>query len=410
MNYSHNYIHDLADSTIISDQYIIDDIRNCLTRAGKPYLSATLNDASGTVPVVVWDYSGSLTPANNGDVVSVSGRVVRYRDLPQIQAEQLAQVAPEQISDEMRSALVPVAPINYSECASFICSMAESIQNPQLRALCDHLLDEHWELYTVIPAAKSVHHAFRSGLMMHTADMLVLANTITAHCTAEINRDLLVCGILLHDIGKLFEFELSPITGLVKGYTPAGSLVGHSVLGVIEIAKAADALGLDPQLSLLVQHMILSHHGAPSSGAAKVPMIPEAELLHDLDLLDSRQQIYLTSLKNVSPGSYSQYIPALDRILFQHGLNAQSSTAAQTLSSGCSPADYVETDTTILDLVDEDGTTENADAIYLGQLSLHSSDNGLPLRATVTYRDGSQVTGIFTGGRFYPDDSEPMEF
>lgn len=410
MYYYHNYIRDLTDGAIIADQYIVDDIRNCLTRSGKPYLSATLVDTSGNVPVVVWDYNGPLTPANNGDIVFVTGRVVRYRDLPQIQAEQLTPVVPEQISDEMRSALVPAAPINFSECTNFICSMVDSILDPQLRSLCDHLLQKHWELFTVIPAAKSVHHAFRSGLMMHTADMLVLANTLTAHNATEINRDLLICGILLHDLGKLFEFELSPATGLVKGYTPAGNLLGHSILGVIEIVKAADALGLDPQVSLLVQHMVLSHHGAPSSGAAKVPMIPEAELLHDLDLLDSRQQIYTTSLKNVSPGSYSRYVPALDRILFQHGLNAQSSTAAQTLSSGCSPADYVETDISILDLVDEDGTTKNAGATYFGQLSLHSSDDGLPLRATVTYRDGSQVAGIFTGGRFYPDDSEPMEF
>lgn len=410
MNYSHNYIHDLADSTIISDQYIIDDIRNCLTRAGKPYLSATLNDASGTVPVVVWDYSGSLTPANNGDVVSVSGRVVRYRDLPQIQAEQLTLVVPEQISDEMRSALVPAAPINFSECANFICSMVESIQDPQLRSLCDHLLQKHWELYTVIPAAKSVHHAFRNGLMMHTADMLVLANTLIAHNATEINRDLLICGILLHDLGKLFEFELCPSTGLVKGYTPAGNLLGHSALGVIEVAKAADALGLDPQLSLLVQHMILSHHGAPSSGAAKVPMIPEAELLHDLDLLDSRQQIYTENLKNVSPGGYSQYIPALDRILFQHGISAQTRTAPQTVSPKCSLSDHWETDISFQDIVDTEVVSEGAGATFVGHVSSLSSDNDLTRRATVTYRDGTQVTGFFDGDMFYPDEPDPMEF
>ena len=118
---------------------------------------------------------------------------------------------------------------------------------------------------------------------------------------SSVNRDLLLAGILLHDIGKVCEFKVSPATGLVIGYTEEGNLLGHSVLGVREITEAADIVAARPEVSLMLQQMVFSHHGDPTAGAAKVPMTIEAQILHDLDSLDSQKQVFCrTAFRSVS--------------------------------------------------------------------------------------------------------------
>ena len=317
MTTNHIFINSFSDSCVVSSLFVINDIRHSVTKAGKPYLSASLRDASGSIRMICWEYEGDISPVNNGDIVSVTGRVTTYRDQLQLSVEQLDLASPDEIEQEPLNALVPSAPIDVDACAYYVWSTAHRIQDPQLNALCNELLEKHWELFCEIPAGKSVHNAFRYGLLMHTADMLSLAEVIAAQHTENVNRDLLVCGVILHDIGKLFEYELSPVTGLVKGYTAEGNLVGHSCLGAIEVAKAAERLGIDPKISLAVQHMILAHHGDPSYGAAKLPMTLEAELLHDLDLLDSRREIYCEGLCNVKPGHLSRHIPSLERAVYR---------------------------------------------------------------------------------------------
>ena len=314
---NHTYINQFKEGDVISDFYVINDIRRASTKQDCPYLSASLSDASGSVRMIIWEYDGALSPADNGEIVAVTGTVTSYQELPQLRVEQVELAVGTELGWEELDVLVPSAPIDVDSCMYYLWSTAQGLQHPEINKLCNALLEEHWELFTTIPAAKSVHHAFRYGLLMHTTDMLALAEVIAAQHRATINRDLLVCGVILHDIGKLFEFELSPVTGLVKSYTAEGNLLGHSCLGAIEVAKAAERLGIDPKISFAIQHMILAHHGDPSYGAAKVPMTPEAELLHDLDMLDSRREIYVENLANVRPGHLSRYIPALERAVYR---------------------------------------------------------------------------------------------
>ena len=312
---NHMSIHSFIWNDRVAGYYIICNIRNAFTKAGKPFLRATLSDASGSIGMVFWDYEGDFTPANDGEIIVCSGQVGVYQDALQLNADSLAPAYLTALSADDIDTLVPVAPIDIDECMYYVWKLADSIQDPQIHKLCNYLLHEHWDLFTTIPAAKSVHHAFRYGLLMHTADMLFLAEAVAArHPT--VNRDLLICGVILHDIGKLYEFELSPVTGLVKSYSPAGNLVGHSCLGAIEVARAAEALGIDNTVSLAIEHMILAHHGDPAYGAAKVPMTIEAELLHCLDMLDSRHEIFIENAAGRNEQAGTSYIPALDRTVY----------------------------------------------------------------------------------------------
>lgn len=322
---NHLFTNRFTEGSVVSDIYVITDIRRGVTKSGKPYLSANLLDARGSVAMIAWEYEGGISPADNGELVAVTGLVTMYQDRPQLRVEQLTLQDAGGLSWEDIEALVPSAPIDADVCSYYVWKMAQSIQDPELNRLCNTLLEGHWEMFTTIPAGKSVHHAFRYGLLMHTADMLVLAEAIAAHHVDTVNRDLLVCGVLLHDFGKILEFELSPTTGLVKDYSPVGKLIGHSCLGAIEAAKAAAALGISSQTEMLVQHMLLSHHGNPAFGAAKEPMILEAEILHGLDMLDSRREIYTENLTDVQPGSCSCYIPALEHAVYRSALLPGSS-------------------------------------------------------------------------------------
>ena len=326
MTHVHTFIRDFSDTSAICGAYIINDIQLCKTRAGNQYLRATLRDAFGMIGMVFWDYDGELTSADNGAIVDVVGMVGTYRDALQLCVEQLAPADLSTWDAEDLAALVPSAPIDVSAYCTYVANLVRSIALPDLREICDCLLTSYWDHFCVIPAGKSVHHAFLHGLLMHTVDMAVVAETVAANNKGTVNRDLLIAGVLLHDIGKVIEFETSPLTGLVTGYSKHGNLMGHSVLGALLIAQAAEDIGTDPECSMLLQHMLLSHHGDPASGAAKVPLTIEAEILHDLDMLDSRKQIYAENLLHVQPHDYSPYIPALERRIYHHGLTEYRST------------------------------------------------------------------------------------
>lgn len=135
------------------------------------------------------------------------------------------------------------------------------------------MLERHLETFRSIPAAKSVHHSFLSGLLMHTANMLCLADFLAGQYSQIIDRSLLLTGTLLHDFAKEKEFTFSQL-GVVTDYSRKGQLLGHLVMGAQEIAQVAAELGTPEEKSLLLQHMILSHHGEPEFGAAVKPCLP----------------------------------------------------------------------------------------------------------------------------------------
>ena len=169
----------------------------------------------------------------------------------------------------------------------------------------------------MLPAAKSVHHGFLGGLLMHTHNMLRIADHLASIYPSTLDRSLLMAGTLLHDFAKAEEFSCSAL-GLVTDYSVKGQLLGHLVMGAREVADIADALGVAEEKSVLLQHMLLSHHGQPEFGAAVLPQCAESELLSLIDMIDSRMEIYQEAMDETPVGTFSKRIFALEKRIYNH--------------------------------------------------------------------------------------------
>ncbi len=295
--------------------YILKDPVCRTTAAGKPFLTAKLSDRTGSVDMILWDYSGPLGPDSAGAVVKVRGTAGDYRGALQFTVSQIRLAGGEDEYDI--SALVPVAPIDGEAALAEIRGMIAGFSDPDYRALAEEMLSRHEKAFGTIPAAKSVHHGFVGGLLMHTSYMLKLADFLAGLYPDCVDRELLLTGTLLHDMAKEQEFLFSA-AGVVTEYSVPGQLLGHLVIGARDAAETAAALGIPEEKSTLVQHMILSHHGEPEFGAAVRPQIAEAELLSYIDLIDSRMEIYRESLEEIEPGRFTQRIFALDKRIYKH--------------------------------------------------------------------------------------------
>lgn len=299
-----------------TDFFILKNLRNLVTNSGKPYLSCGLADASMTVEAKVWDYAGPLGPADEGKVAKVQGVMQEFKGAPQVKVERirLASVQDQYCLDD----LVPVAPLNRDAAYARVLELVQSIKDEDYRAVCQEMLTRHGEGFRSVPAAKSVHHGFVGGLLMHTGSMLELAHFLAGVYSSVIDRDLLLAGTLLHDIAKLEEFVVSEL-GIVTEYSVKGQLLGHLVLGAQEVAEVAGMLNIPEEKSILLQHLLLSHHGQPEFGAAVIPMCAEAELLTYIDNIDAKMEIYRENLEKTEPGTFSPRIFALEKRIFNHG-------------------------------------------------------------------------------------------
>lgn len=290
------------------------EVRN--TVSGKPFLNMKLADKTGEIDAKLWDYNGPVGHADEGSVVKVRGVVTEYRGTPQVNVGRLRLAGNGDEYDP--NALIPCAPINAQNAMAQLRALVESISDADYRAVCLTLLDRHTERLMTIPAAKSMHHAFRSGLLMHTCSMLRLADFLAQLYADTVDRSLLLSGTLLHDLGKEREFTLSPL-GLVTEYSLSGQLLGHLVLGAQEVMQTAQELGLPEEKTILLGHMLISHHGEPEYGAAVRPACAEAELLSLIDRIDSRMEICRTTLEQTPVGTFSERLYAMEgRRIYHH--------------------------------------------------------------------------------------------
>ncbi len=286
---------------------------------GKPFLNLTLSDKTGTIDGKVWDYAGPISTADEGKVVKVRGSVSEFRGALQVTIDRI-RLAGDGDQYDVES-LVPTAPIDADEMLRKIERLLDTITDADYKAVSLELLRRHRESLISIPAAKSVHHGFLHGLLMHTGSMLKLADFLAAQYADTVDRSLLLAGTFAHDLQKEREFTFSAL-GLVTGYSVPGELLGHLVMGAQEVADAADALHIPEEKSVLLQHMVLSHHGEPEYGAAVRPACAESELLSYIDMIDSRMEIYREVLAGTPDGAFSDRVFALDgKRLYRHKLD-----------------------------------------------------------------------------------------
>ena len=309
------YIRDMNIGEQLEGFFLLQDAFAKTTIGGKPFLSMVLSDCTGTIDAQIWDYTGPVAPKNAGAVVKIRGTVSEFKGTLQITVDRLRLAdSNDQYSIDD---LVPTAPIDVEEAWQKLQEIVDTIEDQDYGSICKEMLRRYGEKIKSIPAAKSIHHSFLYGLLMHTTYMLQTANFLAGMYEAVIDRSLLIAGTLIHDFAKCEEFTTSPL-GLVTDYSVKGVLLGHLVMGAHEVANVAASLNVPEEKSVLLQHLILSHHGEPEFGAAVKPMCAESEILSFIDMIDSRMEIYRETLEEVPVGEFSKRIFALDRRIYHH--------------------------------------------------------------------------------------------
>lgn len=284
---------------------------------GSAYLDFILADSEGEVDAKLWDYDamqhGVYEPEQ---VIKVRGSINLWKDTEQLKIDKIRPATEEDGVD--MSLLIPCAPFDSEWMYQELYDTAEAFADDDLRRLTQYLMRTDKDLLLRAPAALKLHHAMRGGFLYHTFSMVRMAKAICPLYPA-LDAELVYAGAILHDIAKLEELAIGSL-GLATGYTPAGQLIGHIALGVAKIGSACELLDIPEGLRTLLQHMILSHHGVPEYGSPRAPMFPEAEVLAQIDLLDSRLYEMFDALESVPVGGFSERIWALEnRQVYQHG-------------------------------------------------------------------------------------------
>lgn len=312
------YVADLAkfeNQSIVSFFAVISKQLRARKDGGQ-YLALTLADGTGQIESRMWEnFSDSFGDYEPGGIVKVRGEVSRYNGRLQLTLDKLRCANEEEVE---LSDYLPHTQLDVGELWAQLNRYAESFSNEHLKALVRAFLDDQ-EIAGKLrqaPAAKSLHHAWLGGLLEHVVSLMGLCELAASHYP-EINRDLLLTGALLHDIGKLEELSW----GTRFGYTMEGQLLGHITLGISMVEKKLAALPNFPTtLRMLVEHMVLSHHGKLEFGSPKLPMIPEAVLLHYLDDLDAkmhtmRNEFARHAAQGGSAVELTEWVRAMDRPL-----------------------------------------------------------------------------------------------
>ncbi len=285
-----SFIADLAsieEGKIFDSFFLVLSRQLRTTQSNKPYLSFIFCDKTGQIEARAWEPDDPRIGKDieRGDIVKVRGCITRFNDRMQMKVEQLRTAHPNEVD---KADLMPATTYDVEALWRQLLSFVESFTEPHLKLLLSTMLADPQIAagYREAPAAKQLHHAWLGGLLEHVVSLLTLADRVAPHYPI-LHRDLLLTGVVLHDIGKLR--ELSWDIGF--DYTVEGVLLGHIQIGAGLTERTIDSLpGFPPKLKMLVLHMILSHHGKLEFGSPKLPMIPESLVLNFLDDLDAKMQ------------------------------------------------------------------------------------------------------------------------
>ncbi|WJY27703.1 MULTISPECIES: 3'-5' exoribonuclease YhaM [Sporosarcina] len=281
-----------------------------ITQQGSPFMSLVLQDKSGDLEAKLWDTGDEqerLYAA--GGIVRVGGEIHEYRGKNQLRIKSIRPIREEEgitLSD-----LVPSAEKSKEELMEELLQFFFEMKNPKIQRITRHLIKKHQDDFMTYPAATRNHHDYVTGLLDHVVSMLRLAKAIS-DLYPTLNKDLLYSGVILHDIGKVIELS----GAVAPHYTVEGNLLGHISIMVTEISKTADELDVSGEEVMLLQHMVLSHHGKEEWGSPKRPMLPEAEMLHYIDNIDAKMNMLNRAMGKTEPGTFSERIFPLENRSF----------------------------------------------------------------------------------------------
>ncbi len=302
---------DIAPGQAVQGVFLVQAKELRQKKNGEAYLSLVLMDRTGEIDAKMWDGVADVAETfDRDDFVRVRGLAQQYQGKPQLTIHSLQRVGEEAVDI---ADFLPVSKRDAEEMWRELEGVIASISNRHLKALLEGVFRDPAiaAAFRRAPAAKGIHHAWIGGLLEHVLSMCAIARFYAAHYPG-VDQDLLLAGVLLHDIGKIRELDYSRSFS----YTSEGGLIGHIQIGLRIVAEHLPP-GFPPKLRNLLEHMILSHHGQLEFGSPKLPSFPEALLLHLIDLTDSKMAAVESALERErgSESVWTGYNAALERSL-----------------------------------------------------------------------------------------------
>lgn len=309
------YIGNLAPNEVVTGQFLVlsKEIRH--KRTGEPYLTLHLADRTGEMEAKMWDNVAEVMETfDRDDFIKVKGLLQLYQNRTQFTVHKVRRLEEHEVD---LSDYFPCSERNPEEMFAELQVIIKGLENAHLRALLLAIFADARlaTAYKLAPAAKHIHHACRGGLLEHVLSLCALCRMTAGHYK-NVDLDLLLAGAILHDIGKLEELSYARSFG----YSADGQLLGHIVIGLRMVGAKVDQIpGFPPKLRTLLEHMLISHHGELEFGSPKVPIFPEALLLHHLDNMDSKMDAMRSALKRElsGEGEFTGWVASLERTLLR---------------------------------------------------------------------------------------------
>ena len=278
------YIKDIKDGERVIEHYLVRKKESREARSGKSFISLRLMDKTGVIDAKIWEMNGNIQVFEEGDMVKVDGTMSTFQNELQMKITKLRR---SEEGEYLPADYIPTSTKDTNEMFGELLRIIGGVKNPFVKTLLENFFVKNSELqerFKTHQAAMYVHHGYVGGLLEHTLSVTEICLSLGARYR-YVNADLLACGALLHDIGKIR--ELNPLP--TSEYTDDGQLLGHIIIGIemiaAEIAKIPD---FPHELASLIKHLIISHHGEFEYGSPKLPSVPEAMLLHFADNIDAK--------------------------------------------------------------------------------------------------------------------------
>jgi 3'-5' exoribonuclease len=309
------YVKDIKTGDKVSEVFLAAEKNLAYSQKGSPYLNLRLRDRTGEVDGKIWENALAWAKAfKKGDLIRIQARALSFKNAIQLSIIELKKVEDREVE---LADYFPVARGDHAEMFAGILSYVEQVRTPCLAALLQAFFSDETivSLFRRAPAAKGFHHVYIGGLLEHTLSVVRLLDKAAGHYTG-INRDLLIAGGILHDIGKIYEFSYERIVE----YSNPGRLIGHIVMGVEMVdAKIATIHDFPEQMAMELRHLILSHHGVLEYGSPKRPKTMEALIVHYMDDLDAKVNAFQEYIRDArdEESDWTPYHRLFDRYIYK---------------------------------------------------------------------------------------------
>ena len=312
------FVSNLRTDDEITSYFMVKAVALKVGSNRKTYLDLLLCDSSGEINGKKWDIADEEIPGleriKEGNIIKVRAKVTEWNSMKQLRISRIRLTGAEDELD--MTDFVKAAPEKPEDMYAYIMEKAQSLSDSRLSGLCVRVLEAHKDKLMYYPAAAKNHHAEMAGLLWHVKRMLMLGER-TCEVYTNLDRDLLLAGVILHDIEKMTEI-LSNEMGISPGYSFEGKMLGHLVLGVRELEKLCGEMGIDDETRIMLEHMVISHHYEPEYGSPVRPLFPEAEMLHYLDMIDAKMFDMEEAVSKAEPGQFSDRVWTLDNRTIYH--------------------------------------------------------------------------------------------